>query len=97
MVDSGVTPAAAANVLRVSVPTVYKHLLAEERRVGRKAKRSPRMRSKATGGDMRSANSRGGKKSQAARKSGWAESHAEHLARLAPLLREVTEQHSVKG
>lgn len=92
MVDGGCPVAKAANALELPYATAYRLLEEEEGRQGRKAKRS-RREVKMPGAD-KAASSRGGKKAQAQKKAGYAESHAEHLARLAPLLEEVTRQHA---
>jgi len=90
MVDSGVTVAAAANVVHVSLAMAYRLLGAEERCQGRKAKRTARMRPKATGGDMNGP--------RRLRGQGIHGNRDEILARLAVQLRAVTEEkHSVKA
>lgn len=92
MVDSGVPVAKAANALQLPYATAYRLLEEEETRQGRKAKRGAR-ELKMPGAD-KAASSRGGKKAQAQKKAGYAESHTEHLARLAPLLESVTREHA---
>jgi len=90
MVDSGVTVAAAANIVRISLAMAYRLLGAEEACQGRKPKRTARMRPTASGGDMR------GRKR--ARGQGIHSNRDEILARLAIQLRAVTEEkHSVKA
>lgn len=93
MVDSGIPITKAANTLKLPYGTAYRLLDEEEGRQKRRAKRGTLVVTKAGGGND-GASSRGGKKAQANKRLGYAESHAEHLARLAPLLESVTREHA---
>jgi hypothetical protein len=90
MVDGGVPVERAANVMHLPISTAWRLLKQEEDRLGRRANAAKRRAPRKMGGHNK------GQKMKP-RPGTYGETFQEALARLAPLMRQVTEAHSRRG